>query len=161
TGGYAAAAAAGGEYGSLYEAYVDEMQRRVFDPIGMASTTFDVEAVEAEGHHATPHSLLPDASYEPVPLSVEGLLTPVAPAGAAWSNVMDMARYLITELNQGVTPDGTRVVSEENLNVTWEPQVPVSAEASYGLGWFVGNYKGQPLRYHGGNTLGFTADLAF
>lgn len=161
TGGYAAAAAAGGEYGNLYEAYLSEMQQRIFDPIGMASTTFDVETVEAGSNYAMPHSLMPDASYELVPLSVEGLLTPVAPAGASWSNVMDMARYLITELNQGVTPDGTRVVSKENLNVTWEPQVPVSAEASYGLGWFVGSYKGQPMRYHGGNTLGFTADMGF
>jgi plasmid stabilization system protein ParE len=34
-------------------------------------------------------------------------------------------------------------------------------DSSYGLGWIIGSYKGQPLIEHGGNTLGFTSDLAF
>jgi hypothetical protein len=105
--------------------------------------------------------LLPGYEYAPLPLSVEEVLLPVAPAGAHWSTAGDMANYLIMQLNQGVAADGTRVVSEANLLVTREPQVPVSADASYGLGWFVGTYKGLPLIEHGGNTLGFTSDLAF
>ena len=72
-----------------------------------------------------------------------------------------MARYLVTELNVGVAPDGARVVSEKNLRTTWEPQVEVSADTSYGLGWFVGDYKGLKLIEHGGNTFGFTSDFAF
>jgi hypothetical protein len=72
-----------------------------------------------------------------------------------------MARYLQTELALGVAPDGTRVVSEENLRTTWEPQVPVSANTDYGLGWLVEDYKGLTLIHHGGNTFGFTSDLAF
>jgi CubicO group peptidase (beta-lactamase class C family) len=161
TGGYAAAAAAGGEWGSLYNTYLVEMQQRILDPIGMAATTFDMAAVEAAGDFATPHGLMIDGNYAPVTLSTERYVIPVAPAGAPWSTAIDMARYLITELNHGIAPDGTRVVSAENLAVTWQPQVPVSAEASYGLGWFVDSYKGQPMIQHGGNTLGFTSDLAF
>jgi hypothetical protein len=72
-----------------------------------------------------------------------------------------MARYVITELNRGVAPDGTRVVSAANLEETWKPQVALDAETSYGLGWIVGEYKGMPLIAHGGNTFGFTSDLAF
>lgn len=161
TAGYAAAAAAGGEWGHLYERYVSEMQQRVLDPIGMAATTFDMDAAQAEGNFATPHSFTIEGSYAPTPLDAERFVTAVAPAGAPWSTAQDMARYLITELNRGVAPDGTRVVSAENLAVTWQPQVPVSAEASYGLGWIVDSYKGQPMIQHGGNTLGFTSDLAF
>jgi CubicO group peptidase (beta-lactamase class C family) len=41
------------------------------------------------------------------------------------------------------------------------PQVPVSATISYGLGWFVEDWKGQRLIHHGGNTFGFTSELAF
>src|SRR5690606_22300791 len=63
------------------------------------------------------------------------------------------------ELALGEAPGGGRVVSEANLRVTWEPQVPVTATDSYGLGWFVGESNGLPLIYHSGNTLGFTADL--
>jgi CubicO group peptidase (beta-lactamase class C family) len=161
TGGYAAAAAAGGEYGNLYERYVQEMQDRIFTPIGMISTTLSFADVEASSNYAQPHGLSVDFTLTPIPLELERIVTPVAPAGAPWSNVLDMGRYLITELNQGVAPDGTRVVSAENLAVTWEPQVPVSANSSYGLGWFIDEYKGQPMIQHGGNTLGFTSDLAF
>ena len=92
---------------------------------------------------------------------MEEFVTPIAPAGAYWSTGQDMARYLITELNKGVSPDGKRVVSAENLQVTWTPQVSITAESSYGLGWIIDQYKGQPLIEHGGNTLGFTSDLPF
>lgn len=161
TGGYIAAVAGSGESQDLYRTYVSEMQRRVFDPIGLKHTTFSFDRIKAEGGYATPHGLNLSMEYYPIPLSTEELLLPIAPAGASWSNASDMARYLITEINQGVSPDGKRVVSAKNLQVTWQPQVPISNEMSYGLGWFVGNYKGLPLLEHGGNTLGFTTDLAF
>jgi len=54
-----------------------------------------------------------------------------------------------------------RVISAEGLEFTWRPQVKVDAQTSYGLGWFVGEYKGVRLIQHGGNTLGFTSLLAF
>jgi len=75
--------------------------------------------------------------------------------------IFDMGRYLTTELDQGVAPDGTRVVSAVNLAVTWEPQVPISAEASYGLGWIIDEYKGLTVIHHDGSTLGFSSALAF
>jgi len=161
TGGYAAAVAAGGREGSLYDDYVGAMQARVLDPIGMPSSTFSFAAVEASPDHATPHGATLEATYEPIPLEAEEFVTPVAPAGALWSTAGDMARYAITELNRGVGPDGNRVVSAENLEETWQPQVPVSAETSYGLGWFIDDWKGRRLIHHGGNTFGFTSDLAF
>jgi CubicO group peptidase (beta-lactamase class C family) len=161
TGGYAAAAAAGGEYGDLYDAYAQAMQERVIDPIGLTNTTLSFEEVVAQEQYATPHGLYLDGQYQPISLEIERLLTPIAPAGLYWSTVEDMARYLLTELNMGVTPEGERVVSAENLQVTWTPQVSVTAESSYGLGWIVDDYKGQRMLQHGGNTFGFTSDLAF
>jgi len=46
TGGYVAAAAAGAEYGSLYNGYVQAVQERVFAPIGMTSTTLSFDEVQ-------------------------------------------------------------------------------------------------------------------
>jgi CubicO group peptidase (beta-lactamase class C family) len=161
TGGYVAAAAAGGEYGNLFDAYAQAMQERVLDPIGMVNTTLSFEEVQARDHYAVPHGQYLDGTYRPISLEIEDLLTPIAPAGVHWSTVEDMARYLLTELNMGVAPDGERVVSAENLQVTWTPQVSMTAESSYGLGWIVDEYKGQPMIHHGGNTGGFTSDLAF
>ncbi len=163
-GGYIAAVAAGGSYGTLDADYFAAMQKRVFDPIGMKRTTFDFATVLADGNYALPHGAAFDENntyYLPLLIETEALLLPVAPAGAAWSTASDMARYLITQMNQGVSPDGEMVVSAENLLTTWQPQVSISATVSYGLGWIVGDYKGAPLITHGGNTLGFTAESAF
>jgi CubicO group peptidase (beta-lactamase class C family) len=162
TGGYVAgAAAAGAPPADLMAAYTHALEERVLGPMGLISTTLSFTEVEASDNYAIPHAASFDLSYSPFPLEIETLLNPVAPAGAHWTTLQDMARYLITELNEGIAPDGVRVVSAENLRVTWEPQVAVDAETSYGLGWFVGEYKGQPLIHHGGNTFGYTSDFAF
>jgi hypothetical protein len=83
-----------------------------------------------------------------------------------------MARYLQMELADGVAPDGTLVVSAENLARTRasrmaipiRPGLPplfLDAAQHYGMGWFVGTYKGQPLINHSGGTFGFGAETAF
>ncbi|PJF24804.1 MAG: hypothetical protein CUN53_15990, partial [Phototrophicales bacterium] len=54
-GGYIAAVAAGGAYGTLDADYFAAMQERVFDPIGMTRTTFDFATVLADGDYALPH----------------------------------------------------------------------------------------------------------
>lgn len=163
SGGYIATVADGHAPGNLLQDYAATLKARVLDPIGMPNTTISFDEVKASGNYAVPHSLnlVGDYSYVPRPIALEQVLTPAAPAGVHWSTAEDMANYLITELNAGVGPNGNRVVSAENLRVTWQPQVPVDAKTQYGLGWFVGNYKGQPLIEHGGNTLGFTSDFAF
>ncbi|MEZ4682648.1 MAG: serine hydrolase [Caldilineaceae bacterium] len=161
TGGYAAAAAAGADFGDLFDGYRQSLQNNVLTPIGMANTTLSFEEVRARDNYAMPHSLGLDGAYAPLPLHFEEILTPVAPAGAHWSTLKDMTRYLLTELAVGVAPDGTRVVSEENLRETWQPQVPVNADTDYGLGWLISDYKGLQLINHGGNTLGFTSSFGF
>lgn len=161
TGGYVAAAAGGGTWGDLFDSYAALLRDRVLDPVGMPLTTIYFDDVLQRGEYATPHTLEFGFTYAPLSLDVEKMLIPVAPAGVHWSTVIDMANYILMQLNNGVSADGTRVVSEENLLVTREPQVAVSAESSYGLGWFVGEYKGLRQIEHGGNTLGFTSDMAF
>jgi CubicO group peptidase (beta-lactamase class C family) len=160
-GGYVAAIAAGGAPGDLFAGYVRAMEERVFTPIGMSTSTFSFERVEASPNHALPHGLTLEGRPAPIPLAAEEWVLPIAPAGALWSNVDDLARYVVTELGRGVGPDGQRVVSAENLETTWAPQVPITTDVSYGLGWIVETWKGLRVLSHGGNTLGFTSELAF
>jgi CubicO group peptidase (beta-lactamase class C family) len=127
----------------------------------MSSSTFSFEEVEASGAAATPYGGTLTGEIVEIPLEYEHFVLPVSPAGALWSNVEDMAQFAIMQLNRGVAPGGTRLVSEENLAETWQPQVEISSDASYGLGWIVEDYKGVTVLSHGGNTLGFTSELAF
>jgi CubicO group peptidase (beta-lactamase class C family) len=161
TAGWAAAAAAGAEWGSLAQGYFDVIESRIFGPIGMVNSTFSVPEVLASGNYAIPHEMSADGTRVAVEVSDEAVLAPIAPAGTHWSTAEDMSRYLLTLLNSGTTPDGTRIASATNLSQAWQPQVAVTADMSYGLGWFLEDFYGQPLVHHGGNTMGFTSDLAF
>ena len=160
TGGYLAARVATGGIGDLYADYVTQMQRRVFDPIGMPHTTFSFDQIRSDPNHATPYGRTADYGLTPLPLELEQEVLPIAPAGGEWSSVVDLARYLITQLDRGVAPNGKRVVSSENLQYTWEPQVQATPTASYALGWGVGAYKGVRLLTHNGGTNGFTSNLS-
>ena len=162
TSGYMATLVAGNGYDDLYSNYVELMQTSVLDPIGMTSSTFSFDQVRASDNYATPHTFNLAFEYHPVPLHFEEAHLPIAPASALWSNVMDMAQFLITELNEGISPEGKRVVSAENLTLTWDPQVAIAGSTSYGLGWLVDEYKGLLMLEHGGGTFGgFTSDLTF
>jgi hypothetical protein len=110
---------------------------------------------------------------QPLPLLTDDAwLVPVAPSGALWSSASEMARYVQTELRNGINPDGRRVVSTENLERTWQPSVALQAgpgtppdmaafAGHYALGWVLGAYGGQRLIWHSGGTLGFSALVSF
>jgi hypothetical protein len=83
-----------------------------------------------------------------------------------------MARWLSTQLANGIAPDGRHVVSEANLLRTRAPRVPIEPEPGasalindashyYAMGWEVGDYKGQPLIHHSGSILGFNSQVTF
>ncbi|MCE7987747.1 MAG: hypothetical protein DYG89_41820 [Caldilinea sp. CFX5] len=161
TGGYIAAVADSGEQTNLLANYADALQRRVLAPVGMSHTTISFDAVLADDAYATPHGYNYRNEYVPISPDLEKVLVPVAPAGVHWSTLADMAQYMIMQLGEGVAADGTRVVSVENLAEVRKPQIQVADKVSYGLGWFISDYKGQLMIDHGGNTLGFTSEFKF
>lgn len=162
SGGYISALASGVPMNGLYEGYIYLVQSRVFDPIGMANTTFDFDAATSNPNHALPFAYNPVTKvYAAVPLDSERSVRVVAPAGGVWSNAADMARYLQTELSGGISPDGKRVISEATLHTTQKQEIAIGGSLGYGMGWFTDSYNGLPLVWHGGNTMGFSADLAF
>jgi len=173
-GGYAAAVAAEPSESDLLAAYVTAMRQRLLDPLRMDRSTFILDEVLASDDYARPHGLDLAGAYHPASLEDdERYVLTVAPAGALWSSATEMASYLQMELAGGIAPDGTRVVSEENLEATWQPQVamPViggsdvppemaAMAQAYALGWVVGDYHGQRLLSHSGGTFGFSAQAA-
>ncbi len=163
TGGYAAAhTVAANNSVDLHSTYTTLMQERIFDPIGMVHTTFDFDAAIGEDNHASPHAVdVVESDLDVLPIDWERFILPVAPAGASWSNVEDMALYLTTHLNQGVAPNGTVVVSEANLSETQQAGINIAGDIYYGMGWVIDSYNGLPLLWHSGGTQGFASDIAF
>src|SRR5213075_2370665 len=84
---------------------------------------------------------------------------PVRPAGAAWSSVRDMLKYISMELAEGKLPDGTQYIRRETLLARRAPQVPIGKEATYGMGLMVDTKYGTPVVHHGGDMIGFHSDM--
>ena len=144
----------------LGDAYDVAMQTRVLDPLGMLSSTFDF-ATMAKKAYAIPHGFSLKGDSVPIDIATETFVVPFRPAGGLWSNVPDMAHYLMTELNKGTSPEGLRVISEQNILKRREPQIKITDEISYGLGWIVGKVNGIVEVTHNGGTLGFSSDCVF
>jgi len=142
----------------LGAAYDEAMRTLVFEPLGMTSTTFDYAKALA-GNHASPHS--PDIDGEPsvAAMDINYSVIPVRPAGAAWSSVNDMLKYITMELADGTLPDGTQYIRKETLLARRAPQVPIGKYATYGMGLMVDTEYGTPVVHHGGDMIGFHSDM--
>ncbi len=158
------AAAAGYVGGSLAypklelgAAYDKAMQTRVFTPLGMGDTTFDLKLGES-GDWARPHGMDVDGRIVEMSNHFNHLIGPYRPAGGAWSSAADMARYVQLELGKGVTPEGKRVVSEANILERRKRGVPTGEDAFYGMGLMNNMVSGVQVVTHGGTLQGFHSD---
>ena len=138
--------------------YDRAMQAMVFDPLGMNATTEDYAAAQ-KGNVATAHA--PDVDGKPALAESRTNLSivPVRPAGAAWSSVNDVMKYVVMELGEGKLPDGTRYISKDALLARRAPQVVVGTDITYGMGLFVNSQYGTPIVHHGGDMIGFHSDM--
>lgn len=143
------------ELGAGYDA---AMQELVFDPLGMRATTFDY-ATALRGNHAAPHGVDSDGNTVPASMDLNETAIAARPAGAAWSNVNDVLRYVQMELDKGLLPDGKRYIEEAALLERRKPQVAIGNDASYGMGLEVNRTWGIPVVHHGGDLIGFHSDM--
>jgi hypothetical protein len=63
--------------------------------------------------NAHTHGQTVTGEYIPISLDIEKTLEPFAPAGVSWSNARFAARYLITQLNRDIVPNGARAVRKK------------------------------------------------
>jgi CubicO group peptidase (beta-lactamase class C family) len=142
----------------LGAAYDKAMRRLVFEPLGMKSTTFDY-ARALKGNHAFPHAPDIDGKPERALMAVNYAIIPLRPAGAAWSSVRDMLKYVSAELAEGMLPDGKRYIAKEPLLERRIPQVAIGKDNTYGMGLVVSTKYGTPVVHHGGDMIGFHSDM--
>lgn len=143
------------ELGAAYDA---AMREQVFGPLALRTTTF-VQARAWSGDHAVPHGLDVDGHTAVAGMGINQAIYAARPAGAAWSSVDELLRYVQMELANGVLPDGTRYVSEQALLERRQPQVALGSTGSYGMGLMVDHTWGVPVVHHGGDLTGFHSDM--
>ncbi len=95
------------------------------------------------------------------------------PAGGVNSSAADMARWMITHLNQGTTPDEVRLFGEATARELRSPVTPIPVGdphplvapqaanfAGYALGFHAQDYRGEFMLTHGGVLPGYFSRLA-
>jgi CubicO group peptidase (beta-lactamase class C family) len=136
----------------------DFIQRRIFDALGMSESRPRPEDVRPADEVAAPHA--PDGTKLEVVSPAH--LGSGAPAGAVNSSVIDMLKWVDTQLRQGEYPGG-RLFSAAQSKEMWSPQIfiPVPEHAplhpifnAYGLGWFLTEYHGERVVFHTGGLAG-------
>lgn len=159
-------AAAGGYAGGhvaypkleLGAAYDKAMQTLVFDPLGMKATTFDY-AKALRANHAMPHGIDVDGQAARDLMEENYSIISARPAGAAWSNVDDMLKYVMMELADGKLPNGKQYISSEVLDEREQPNVAISGDTTYGMGLMVHTKYDVRIVDHGGDMIGYHSDV--
>jgi CubicO group peptidase (beta-lactamase class C family) len=139
-------------------AYDKAMQKLVFNPLDMTETTLDFATAE-NANHAGPSAPDVDGKVAKALMAANYSVVPVRPAGAAWSSVDDMLKYISMELADGKLPDGATYIAQDPLLERRKPQVYMSKDDSYGMGLMVDSTYGIPVVHHGGDLIGFHSDM--
>ena len=144
--------------GRTYDDYVTE---NVLNPLGMNSSTFtltsEIDSNLAQGYKRAGG---PENPLIPVPPYILGTV-PEDPAGSLYSTVLDLANFLIMNMNGGVF-DGKRILEEETINEMQKLQSPSGRSRSgMGLTWFYTIHDDHILLNHTGGLPDFTNNVCF
>jgi CubicO group peptidase (beta-lactamase class C family) len=144
------------------------LKERIFTPLGMTATGTSVKELENNPNAARPHAKI-SGKVQAIPyLSVDNS----APSGAINSNVVDMAQWLRLQLGKGAV-GGQQILSSAIIKEMHSPQITIPYKTlenkiygepqflTYGLGWYVQDYRGKKVVQHGGRHPGMTAQVGF
>lgn len=145
--------------------YSQEVQRRLFKPLGMNDASLGLEGIQASSRWARPHvrgrggwtSVAPKSTYYQV-----------LPAAGVNASASDMAQWLLAHTGHrpDVLPAPLLATLHQSLVNTpsetrgsaWRRQRVGSA--GYALGWRVYDYAGNRLVFHGGAVQGYRGVVA-
>ncbi|MDR2010585.1 MAG: serine hydrolase [Bacteroidales bacterium] len=152
--------------GQIVEAVTDTtwddfLKHRIFTPLGMNRTNTSVSVNEKLDNVAACHSLV---NGKPVAIPYISWDN-IAPAGSINSNVHDISKWMMLQLNKGEF-NGKRIYSEKVSNEMWTAYTPKAVRPvatgvesdthlkSYGLGWELYDFNGYLIVTHNGGYDG-------
>jgi CubicO group peptidase (beta-lactamase class C family) len=137
--------------------------KNIFQPLGMKSSNFSVNESQKSSDFAKPYA---ERKFEVKEIPFRNI-DAMGPAGSINSNVVDMANWVIMQINGGKF-NGNQVVSDGSIRQTQTPIMVVPSPLNdevfynmYGMGWMITSYRGHLRLEHGGNIDGFSASTCF
>ncbi|MFG3440537.1 serine hydrolase [Nonomuraea sp. NPDC047897] len=139
----------------------DVMRDRLFDPMGLTSTSSGREQVD-ETRAATGH-LIRSLDEGPVVTPVDYLPRAFGPGGAVTSTTGEVLAMAHVLLAAGTAPNGKRVVSPGSIREMMRSRVPVPDPYLFGPAWALGlivcDWHGETVYATDGSTIGQNARL--
>ncbi len=147
--------------------WASAVRKRLFEPLKMSASSGTWKEGVAAEDHTTPHYFAMNKSITPVKWD---RLDHAGGAGAINSTATDLGNWLRFQLAGGKF-NKEQLLSEKWLKETHSPQMLFKPEGSfalyfphkvgrfhsYGLGWFVHDYRGLDCVSHGGTLTGIRA----
>ncbi len=145
----------------------DFVQQRLLTPLGMTASSTTIRGLDHRMNVASPHAEVDSVVRAIAWRNIDN----AGPAGSINSNVLDMSQWVRLQLNNGVI-GSKRLISSRQVEEMHTPQTiiridsasrafnPETHFSSYGLGWFLEDYRGREVLHHGGNVDGFSALVA-
>ncbi|MDT0345317.1 serine hydrolase domain-containing protein [Streptomyces litchfieldiae] len=139
----------------------DVMRDRLFDPMGLTSTSSWRERVD-QTRAATGH-LIRSPEEGPIVTPVDHLPRAFGPGGNITSTTRDVLTMAHVLLNEGTAPGGRRIVSAESVREMMRSRVPVPDPYMFGPQWALGlivcDWHGETVFATDGSTIGQNARL--
>lgn len=148
------------------KSWEESVNERIFKPLGMSSSSVDMQSYVSAKNVALPHvkinnkiiSLSKDWPY------LNWSYT-AGPAGSINSNLQDMLKWLIFQINNGKINE-KQLISEKNMDFTHSPKTPMTSATDgenmfYSLGWVYREHNPFPIIWHDGEVTGMKSTIAF
>ncbi|WP_255505942.1 serine hydrolase [Mesonia sp. K4-1] len=143
--------------GLTWEEFIEE---HILQPVGMKNSKAAYSRVTDKSNIIDAHTRT-EGEVIQIPHDWSDLANP---AGGIMSNVTDMLTWAEFLMNDAVTKNGVRILSEEQMHELWQLQTPLPVSknnsydthfSGYSLGWFVSDVKGGYKQVtHTGGLLG-------
>ena len=159
----------------------DFVTAHIFKPLGMGTSSLFIDDINNTDNHSLPYALKqgttdrktadsPGHSVRQIPFQA---VNTTGPASCINSNLEDMAKWIMFQLNGGNTGE-TQLISLGTIREIHSPQISIPTEGefkpfvceatpmiSYGLGWVVQPFNGHMMLNHSGGIDGFSSIIAF
>jgi CubicO group peptidase (beta-lactamase class C family) len=137
--------------------FEDYVEAHILRPIGMKSSTLLINKADqtklAVGHTKGKDGTVRLIEHYPYNRAH-------TPSSNLHSNVVDMARWAMANMNRGEL-GGHRILKSSTYDVMWKPAAEAGGRDSVGISWFLNDQNGQQAVFHGGGDDGFLTYLIF
>lgn len=144
----------------------DFIEQRIMKPLGFQASAASLTRLKDKSNMIRPHAPV-DGKLKVIDIAWSETANA---AGGIWSNISDLSKWVILQLNHGKYGEGLKknLFSEPLHEEMWAPQtiIPTGTRppynthfSAYGLGWFLSDIKGYKQVTHTGGLAGIVTQV--